>query len=151
MSRVNPIDNKKRFPMLNPSRHQVLIVEDDAAVRNTLALLLKASGYEVSTAANGAEALALLQMGTPAILLSDLNMPEMSGFELLAVARRQFPELSLIAMSGEYETSEAIPTGAVADAFYAKGRGNLKGLLRILSEMTSAPAAEPRRANPLIN
>ena len=74
--------------MLNPSRHQVLIVEGDAAVRNTLALLLKASGYEVSTAANGAEALALLQMGTPAILLSDLNMPEMSGFELLAVARR---------------------------------------------------------------
>ena|SRR4030081_2994012 len=127
--------------MLNPSRHQVLIVEGDAAVRNTLALLLKASGYEVSTAANGTEALALLQMGTPAILLSDLNMPEMSGFELLAVARRQFPELSLIAMSGEYETSEAIPTGAIADAFYAKGHGNLKGLLRILSEMTSAPKA----------
>lgn len=50
--------------MLNPSRHQVLIVEDDAAVRKTLALLLKASGYEVTTANNGVEALAQAEKRT---------------------------------------------------------------------------------------
>src|SRR5579864_9589674 len=85
---------QERFPMLNPSRHQVLIVDDDAAVRNSLSLLLKASGYEVTTAANGVEALAQLKSGLPAVVLSDLNMPKMSGFELLSVVREQFPRLS---------------------------------------------------------
>jgi CheY-like chemotaxis protein len=123
--------------MLDPSRHQVLIVEDDAAVRETLALLLKASGYEVSTATNGVEALALLKMRPPAVLLSDLHMPEMSGFELFSEVRRQFPKVSLVAMSGMYASTHAIPGGVTADAFYAKGFGNVKGLLHILSEMTS--------------
>jgi CheY-like chemotaxis protein len=79
--------------MLNPSRHQVLIVDDDAGVRDSLALLLKASGYEVSTATNGVEALVLLKSGLPAVLLSDLNMPQMSGYELLSTVRQQFPQL----------------------------------------------------------
>jgi CheY-like chemotaxis protein len=81
--------------MVNPSRYQVLIVEDDAGVRNSLALLLKASGYEVSTATNAVEALVLLKSGLPAVLLSDLNMPETSGFELLSKARQRFPSYSL--------------------------------------------------------
>jgi CheY-like chemotaxis protein len=123
--------------MLNPSRHQVLIVEDDAAVRTTLSLLLKASGYEVTTATNGVEALALLKMRLPAVVLSDLNMPEMSGFELFSEVRQQFPKVSLVAMSGAYQTEDAIPGGVIADAFYAKGHGNVRGLLRIISEMTS--------------
>lgn len=128
--------------MLDPLRHQVLIAEDDAAVRNSIAMLLQASGYEVSTAANGLEALALLKMGLPAVLISDLYMPEMSGFELLSVVRQQFPKLSLVAMSAAYETGEMIPDGVIADAFYPKGYGTPGVLLRILSEMLSAPAAD---------
>ena len=123
--------------MLNPSRHQVLIVEDDAAVRNTLALLLKASGYEVSTATNGVEALAVLRNGLPAVLLSDLNMPKMSGVELFSEVRQQFPSVSLVAMSGNYETGDQVPGGMIADAYYAKGYGSPRVLLRILSEMLS--------------
>ncbi|HXA84358.1 MAG TPA: response regulator [Candidatus Dormibacteraeota bacterium] len=141
--------------MLDPSRHQVLIVEDDAAVRKSLALLLKVSGYEVSTAANGVEALALLKSGLPAVLLSDLYMPEMSGFELLSVVRQQFPKLSLVAMSASYETVDTIPDGVVADAFYPKGNGSPTILLSILSEMTSAPPAHTAeksgQAKPFIN
>lgn len=73
-------------------------------------------------------------------MLSDLYMPEMSGFELFSQVRRQFPKVSLVAMSA-YESTEAIPGGVTADAFYAKGYGNVKVLLRIISEMTSAPGA----------
>jgi len=126
--------------MLNPSRHQVLIVEDDASVRNSLALLLKASGYDVNTANNGVEALRLLKLELPAVVLTDLNMPQMSGFELLSEVRRQFPRLSLVAMSGHYETGDEVPGGVIADAFYPKGYGNPGVLLRILSEMLGAPA-----------
>jgi len=141
--------------MLNPSRHQVLIVDDDAAVRNSLSLLLKASGYEVTTAANGVEALAQLKSGLPAVVLSDLNMPKMSGFELLSVVREQFPRLSLVAMSGKYETGDEVPGGVIADAFYPKGYGNPAVLLGILSEMLSVPAANavenPKQSKPRIN
>ena|SRR5579859_4803853 len=123
--------------MIHPSRHQVLIVEDDAAVRNTLSLLLKASGYEVTTASNGIEALAQMKSGLPAVVLSDLNMPKMSGFELLTEVRHQFPGVSLVAMSGNYETGDQVPGGIIADAYYAKGFGSPGVLLRILSEMLS--------------
>ncbi|MGZ4867540.1 MAG: response regulator [Candidatus Angelobacter sp.] len=141
--------------MLDPLRHQVLIVDDDASVRNSLALFLKVSGYEVSTATNGLEALALLKRGIPAVLLSDLYMPEMSGFELLTIVRQQFPKLPLVAMSAGHETRDAIPGGVTADAFYAKGHGNLRFLLRVLSVMTGVPAAhaadDPARSKPPIN
>jgi CheY-like chemotaxis protein len=141
--------------MLNPLRHQVLIVDDDAAVRNSLSMLLQASGYEVATAANGVEALALLKDAIPAVVLSDLNMPKMSGFELLSMVRQQFPRLSLVAMSGKYETGDEVPGGMTADAFYAKGYGNPGVLLRILSEMLSVPSAcrdeKPEDPKPLIN
>jgi two-component system response regulator MprA len=123
--------------MLNPSRHQVLIVDDDDAVRDSLSLLLKASGFEVSTAADGLEALAVLRNGLPAVLLSDLNMPKMSGVELFSEVRQQFPSVSLVAMSGNYETRDQVPGGMIADAYYAKGYGSPGVLLRILSEMLS--------------
>jgi CheY-like chemotaxis protein len=113
------------------------------------------SGYEVTTAANGEEALALLKQGTPAVLLSDLNMPEMSGFELLSAVRQQFPQLSLVAMSGAYESKDAIRRGVTADAFYAKDHGNLRFLLNVLSAMTRTPAAHagqnPRQPGSRIN
>ena len=123
--------------MLNPSRHQVLIVDDDDAVRDSLSLLLKASGFEVSTAADGLEALAVLRNGLPAVLLSDLNMPKMSGVELFSEVRQQFPSVSLVAMSGNYETGDQVPGGMIADAYYAKGYGSPRVLLSILSEMLS--------------
>jgi hypothetical protein len=49
-------------------------------------------------------------------------MPEMSGFELLSIVRRQFPTISLVAMSGAFSGTQ-IPCGVTADAFYEKGNG----------------------------
>ena len=129
--------SKRVFSMLDTSRHQVLIVEDDAAVRNSLVMLLKLSGYEVAIASNGVEALALLKKRLPAVMLSDLDMPEMSGIDLFSKVRLQFPKVSLVAMSGAYETVDQIPGGVIADAYYAKGYGSPRSLLHILSEMTS--------------
>jgi CheY-like chemotaxis protein len=141
--------------MLNPSRHQVLIVDDDASVRDTLALLLKASGYEVSTAMNGSEAVTFLKSRIPAVVLTDLYMPVMSGFELLSLVRKEFPKVSLVAMSGNYETGDQVPGGIIADAYYAKGYGNPGVLLRILSEMLCAPAGStvdnPGQSEPRIH
>jgi len=121
--------------MLKKSNHEILIVDDDDGVRNSLGLLLQAAGYEVSLAINGFDALLQLKRRIPAIVLSDLNMPEMSGFELLSVVRRRFPQISVIAMSGAYQTGDAVIGGVIADAYFAKGQDGPRALLQTIAHL----------------
>ena len=130
--------------MPTPSKHSILVVDDEPSVRETLALLLTASGYDVVTAANGFSALLQLKRALPEVILSDLNMPQMSGFELLSVVRRRFPEILVIAMSGAYGRGENVPGGVIADGFYAKGQMNPPALLRTVAELLQTSTA---RAN----
>jgi CheY-like chemotaxis protein len=127
--------------MANASKHEILVVDDDPAIRDSLAQVLQSSGYDVTTATNGFDALLQLKRRLPAIVLSDLNMPEMSGFEFLSVVRRRFPQISVIAMSGAYHSGEAVPGGVIADAFYAKGHSNPEALLRIVADLIQTFAA----------
>jgi CheY-like chemotaxis protein len=113
---------------------RILVVEDDATVRLTISKLLTEEGYDVSTANDGFDALLHLQHTVPDLILSDLNMPQMSGFELLSVIRRRFPKVLVVASSGAYDSS-AIPNGVIADAFYAKGQENAAQLLEIIARL----------------
>jgi hypothetical protein len=61
-------------------------------------------------------------------------MPQMSGFELLSVVRRRFPEILVVASSGAYDSS-GVPNGVIADAFYAKGQEDASRLLEIISTL----------------
>jgi len=126
--------------MSDSSQHEILVVDDDGAVRGSLALLLQCSGYAVNTAINGFDALLQMKKRLPAIVLSDLNMPEMSGFEFLSVVRRRFPQVLVIAMSGAYQSGDAVPGGVVADAFYAKGRSAPDELLRTVAKLIGTAA-----------
>ena len=107
--------------MPNP-KASILIVEDDESVRTSVAEILKALGHGVRCASDGLAALVAINQDAPEILLSDLNMPGMSGFELLPLVRRQFPAVRVIAMSGAFSGIE-VPCGVTADAFYEKGNG----------------------------
>jgi CheY-like chemotaxis protein len=127
--------------MSNAVKHEILVVDDEAVVRDTLALVLKSAGYDVSLATNGFDALLQLKRSLPAILLSDLNMPQMSGFELLSVVRRRFPQISVIAMSGAYHSGDAVPGGVIADAFYSKGQSNPQALLRTVTGLIRTSVA----------
>ena len=113
---------------------RILVVEDDATVRQTISKLLDAEGYEVDTANDGFDALLHLQQAIPDLILSDLNMPQMSGFELLSVVRRRFPQIMVVASSGAYD-SIAIPNGVIADAFYPKGQESAEKLLEIIANL----------------
>jgi len=108
--------------MTDKAKQRVLIVDDDKGVRDTTAILLNETrGYEVSTAEHGFDALLQLRSGSlPDIIISDLNMPQMSGFEFLSVVRRRFPEIPVVAMSGAYESGSYVPSGVIADAFFTK-------------------------------
>jgi len=128
------------------SKTRVLVVEDDISVRLTISKLLSDEGYEVSTASDGFDALLHLQQEVPKLILSDLNMPQMSGFELLSVVRRRFPEVLVVASSGAYDSSE-IPNGVLADAFYAKGRENASGLLEIIADLVRTGSKDHKGEN----
>lgn len=67
----------------------LLVVEDDSDVREALQLVLERAGYEVSTAANGREAIEALPTVRPALILLDLMMPVMSGFDFLEERERR--------------------------------------------------------------
>ena len=95
--------------------------------------ILAEIGYRVRSAENGFSALRELRQEIPGILVSDLNMPGMSGFELLSIVRRRFPAIQTIAMSGSFSGDE-VPSGVAADAFYQKG-SSIGALLRIMESL----------------
>jgi CheY-like chemotaxis protein len=127
--------------MAHLAKHEVLVVDDDDGVRNSLELLLKSGGYAVSTAIHGFDALLQLKKRLPDIVLSDLSMPQMSGFELLSVVRRRFPQIPVIAMSGAYHSGDSVPGGVIADAFYAKGQSNPQTLLGTVADLIRTSVA----------
>jgi CheY-like chemotaxis protein len=126
--------------MSKPPKPEILVVDDDDAVRDSVRMVLKAGGYDVSTAVHGFDALLQLKRRLPAVVLSDLNMPQMSGFEFLSVVRRRFPQISVIAMSGAYHSGDAVPGGVIADAFYSKGQSSPEALLNIVAELIRTSA-----------
>jgi putative intracellular protease/amidase len=109
----------------------LLVVDDNLVLVSVLSEVFKERGYSVRTASDGFAALTAVRERVPDVLISDLNMPRMSGFELLSIVRRRFPSIAVIAMSGGY-SGVAVPHGIAADAFYAKGSTSAPHLLEIL-------------------
>lgn len=129
-----------------PTKRQILVVDDDPSVREMVAMSLMQAGYDVVTAEDGFRALSQLRKSLPDVVLSDLDMPGMSGFELLSVVRRRFPQISTVAMSGAHGGDE-MPFGVVADGFFAKGSQSMNLLRTIQRLLLTAPArsSEHRR------
>jgi len=111
--------------------NDVLVIDDNRILTNILSEIFRESGYTVRTASDGFAALASIRKRVPDVLISDLNMPRMSGFELLSIVRRRFPSIAVIAMSGSY-FGVAVPQGVAADAFYAKGSTSVARFFEIL-------------------
>ena len=111
----------------------LLIVDDEPSVRDSFSQVLADVGYQVRSAEDGFSALQEIRNEVPAQLLTDLNMPGMSGFELLSVVRRRFPAIQTIAMSGSFAGDE-VPSGVAADAYYQKG-SSILALLRIMETL----------------
>ncbi len=90
----------------------ILVIEDDSSLRDTLSIHLRSAGYTVRVAADATEAIRAILAGVPDLILSDVTLPYMDGFELLEVLRRD-------------ETTRSTPvillTGLVDDDNYVRG------------------------------
>ena len=86
----------------------ILIAEDDSAIRELLADLLREAGYEVRTAADGREALERLLSYPPDLLLLDVNMPQIDGFRLLKMMMKECPGVPSIILTAHGEEKERV-------------------------------------------
>jgi CheY-like chemotaxis protein len=120
------------------------VVDDEPSIRETARQILESGGYEVLTAADGLEGLHALSKSLPDLIISDLNMPRMSGFEFLAIVRERFPHIATIAVSGEYIAS-GNPSGILADEFLQKGHYTLKELGREIAKLLAASPIRSER------
>lgn len=100
-------------------RPKLLIVDDGLPIRMSLLSMFTALHYAVRSAPDGFTALAEIRNEVPDLILSELHMPGMSGYELLSIVRRQYPTIRLIAMGITFSGDHA-PHEVVADAFYPK-------------------------------
>jgi len=124
--------------MLPIRKPTVLIVEDDVQLRLLLSAILTQSGYSVRSAGDGFSALVEIRSEVPNLILSDLYMSGMSGFEFLSVVRRRFPAVRVIAMSSAF-SGGAVPAGIAADAFFEKAT-SVVALLQMVEIMTRPDA-----------
>jgi CheY-like chemotaxis protein len=129
--------------------YRVLVVDDNADIRRCSADLLSQAGYEVRTAIDGFEALALMRKALPDVIITDLNMPNMSGFELLSIVRRRFPQIPVIVVTGDF-LGTAQAEGLLADAFFQKGQSPVQLFQQIRSLLEQSPirpyAVKPDKA-----
>jgi CheY-like chemotaxis protein len=120
----------------------LLIVEDEPHIRDLFAALLSSAGYSVAQARDGFTALEEIRRRRPALIVSDLNMPRMTGFELLSVIRRRFPSIHIIAMSGAFD-GDRIPDGVAADAYYQKAGRQIGTLVEVIESILTEKGVDP--------
>jgi CheY-like chemotaxis protein len=95
----------------------VVVVEDDPDSRTVVTMLLEMHGATVITASNGEEGLEVIQANRPRFVISDLSMPEMSGWELIEALKQgdrpiaEIPVIALTAHAMDYDRRRAINAG----------------------------------------
>jgi DNA-binding response OmpR family regulator len=86
----------------------IFVVDDEKAISETLAIILRASGFTVTSFTNPLEALAKALTGPPSLLLSDVFMPELSGVDLAVQVKEKCPNCKILLFSGQAETNDLL-------------------------------------------
>jgi CheY-like chemotaxis protein len=133
------------------TRRRLLCVDDDSAFRQFYKNLLGSYGYEVTVAASAKQALKLFLSRKVDAVLTDFEMPGMTGAELAARLKKMRPELPVLLVSGSHAVQQQPP--ASVDATVTKGMSSSKLVDQIelaLAKYQTRPAKlSPRRFAPL--
>ncbi|MFL9934110.1 response regulator [Paraburkholderia sp. RL18-103-BIB-C] len=121
---------------------EILIIEDDAIMREALADWLGAAGYRVRKAADGLAGLAAVKLAAPALVVTDIYMPGTSGAVVIAELKQGYPKIPVIAISGLFNSGHgmdadtAIALGAARALAKPFKRGDL---LRAVADLIGSP------------
>lgn len=111
----------------------VLLVDDDPSIRDLLSRYLERAGFQTLHAEDGIDALVKLRGTLPRVIISDLEMPRMSGFEFIAVVRRRFPAIPVIALSGSVPGE--FPAENKPDCWFEKSIQRLPDLVQAVTDL----------------
>jgi len=127
------------------TQQSILVVDDEAPMRKLLSSNLRASGYAVRSAADGTEALKLIEEHPFDLLLLDINIPGPNGLQVLEAVRRdaEMPVLMLSGRARERDTVEALDLGA--DDYISKPFGVAELLARVKALLGSVTIAQAER------
>jgi CheY-like chemotaxis protein len=119
-------------------RRRILLVDDEAAVRQTMAALLRASGHEVTEAESGAAGLVQLETTPVDLVLTDLGMPEVTGWDVARAAKARRASLPVVLLTGwgDQVGTEA-PPDAPVDRVLAKPVSH-QTVLAVIADLTEA-------------
>ena len=93
----------------------ILVIEDDPIMREALTDWLRAAGYGVRTAADGSAGLASVKLAVPAVVVTDIHMPGVSGAAIISELKRDYPQVGIIAISGLFNSGHGLDAqGALA-------------------------------------
>ena len=138
---------------------KILLVEDDKSLREIYGVRLLAEGYDIVSAGDGEEALAMAIKERPALIVSDVMMPKISGFDMLDILRsttetRDVKVIMMTALSSEDQRQRGEALGA--DRYLVKSQVGIEDVVRTVHEVLGdapeptpapEPAAEPAAAN----
>lgn len=126
---------------------KVMVVEDDAALREIYSVRLTAEGYEVVVAGDGEEALAVAVREKPQLVLSDVMMPKISGFDMLDILRstpetKDIRVVMMTALSGDDQRTRGENLGA--DRYLVKSQVGVEDVVNAIHEVLGDrnPAAQ---------
>jgi DNA-binding NtrC family response regulator len=104
-----PAEPARETKHFSPARRpKILVIEDDERVRSALADLLDGWGFQVETAIDGAEGWKKIEAASPAVVVSDLQMPGLTGLDLLKRTRDFDPAISFIMLTGHGTIPDAV-------------------------------------------
>jgi DNA-binding NtrC family response regulator len=115
------------------TKGRILIVDDDAAARNALGEILRDEGYAVELATDGFKALGKLEDFAPDVVVTDLNMPGLSGVELMAKVRERGPDCVVVVMTAHGAIDSAVEAMRKGAADYLQKPLNIDQLTLILT------------------
>ena len=118
----------------------LLIVDDESGILDTLRILLKKEGFEVTTAQGGKAGLEAIKNGTPDLVLTDVRMPQVTGLDILTAAREQDPMTPVILMTAQASLQTAIAAVNAGAYYYIQkpfANDELLAILRRAAEFRS--------------
>lgn len=134
-------------PLPSGSARRILLIEDDRVVRRTLASLLRTGGHIVEEADGGPAGLSRLTGKPVDLVLTDLGMPEMNGWEVARAVKVRYPDLPVVLITGwgdQPEGSGSAPAGLVDRVVGKPVR--LEDLLATITELTGGSTTPQGRA-----
>ncbi|MBI2429143.1 MAG: response regulator [Bacteroidota bacterium] len=116
----------------------ILVVDDEDALRNVLSSELQSEGYSVVSAADGDEAISILQQKSFDLVLLDIKMPRVDGFEVLRFLKERYPNTKVIMLTGFADLKNAIESKKLGAEDFVSKPYDLVDLLTTIERVLSS-------------